>query len=302
MIRTTVLGLTSAIMGASVAIADIDAGKEAYFMGEYERAIEAFMPDANAGNTYAQVKIGFMYENGWGVDRSYVAAANWYQRAIDGGDPEGNVAMAKLHAYGRGLPRDYARVEQLIHDAGEKGYHHAYYVMGEFHNDNDAFGLNTRQALDYFLLAAEHNAAASLVNGHYRVGSGQWFRLLTPRAVQATRRIADEGNMYAQFNTGLRYYFGEGVTKNHTTANSYFLMAALSGNVEAQKYLAQNRVIQNPNGYDRVFVHKWFSIAAAGGSVEAEKSKSEMEADMTTDQITEARSQANEWLANNATD
>ncbi len=236
-------GFLSGLMCTNIAFADIEVGKEAYYMGEYERAIAAFMPDAEAGNTYAQIKIGFMNENGWGTERSYVAAVEWYSRAIEGGDPEGSVALAKLYAYGRGLPRDYDRVEALIHDAADKGYHHAYYVMGEFHNDDDAFGLNTRQALDYYLLAAEHNAAATMVSGHYRPGTGQWFRLLSPRGVQATRRIADEGNVYAQLNTGLRYYYGEGAVKNHNTANSYFLMAALNGNVEAQKYLAQNRVI-----------------------------------------------------------
>lgn len=301
MIKQTVLGLASTLMITSVSIADIDAGKEAYYMGEYERAIEAFMPDAETGNTYAQIKIGFMYENGWGVDRSYVSAANWYNRAIDGGDPEGSVALAKLYAYGRGLPRDYERVEALINDAAEKGYHHAYYVMGDFHNDNDAFGFNTRQALDYYLRAAENNAAASLVNGHYRIGTGQWFRLLTPGGVQATRRIADEGNMYAQFNTGLRYYFGEGVVKNHITANSYFLMAALAGNAEAQNYLAQNRVVQDPEDFDPVFAHQWFSISAANGYKEAEKNKVKIEANMTADQITDANAKAKEWLDNNAT-
>ncbi len=296
MIRNIPLVIIGMLMVVATAHADIDAGKEAYFMGEYERAIEAFMPDAESGNTYAQIKIGYMYENGWGVEKSYINAVDWYNRAIEGGDPEGSVAMAKLHAYGRGLPRDYNRVEALILDAAQKGYHHAYYVMGNFHNDADAFGFNTRQALDYYLRAAEQNAAASLVNGHFRAGKGQWFRLITPTGVQATRRLADEGNMYAQFNTGLRYYFGEGVTKNHTTANSYFLMAALSGNVEAQKYLAQNRVMEDPSGYDRVFVHKWFSIAAAGGSKEAEKSKTAMEADMTAGQIAQSNSEADEWL------
>jgi TPR repeat protein len=295
--RNITLAIIGMLMSAITAQADIDAGKEAYFMGDYERAIEAFMPDAETGNTYAQIKIGFMYENGWGVEKSYVSAVNWYQRAIDGKDPEGSVAMAKLHAYGRGLPRDYSRVEALILDAAEKGYHHAYYVMGDFHNDANAFGFNTRQALDYYLRAAEKKAAANLVNGHYRVGKGQWFRLITARGVQATRRLADEGNMYAQFNTGLRYYFGEGVSKNHMTANSYFLMAALSGNVEAQKYLAQNRVMEDPVGYDRVFVHKWFSIAAASGSKEAERSKSAMETDMTAEQIAQSKSEADEWLA-----
>ena len=55
---------------SSLAHADIDQGKEAYFMGDYDRALEELLPEAQAGNNYAQLKIGFMYENGWGVTKN----------------------------------------------------------------------------------------------------------------------------------------------------------------------------------------------------------------------------------------
>lgn len=281
---------------ASFAHADLDRGKEAYFMGEYERAIEELMPEAQVGDTYAQVKIGFMYENGWGVNKDLSVAKDWYERAVAADDPDGHIALAKLAAYGRGMEKNVKFAEALLLRAADMGFFHAYYVLADFHNDTQAFGQNDRYALQYYLLAAENNAAASSVNGHYRKGAGQWFRLLSKRGVELTRRAADDGNIHAQFNTGLRYYFGEGVSTNHRIANTYFLMAALAGNVEAQNYLAQNQVMYDPIGYDRVFVYKWFTIAAMSGYAQATKNRQKIASNMTPEQITEAETQAKNWL------
>ncbi len=240
-----------------------------------------------------------MYENGWGVDQNYDAARQWYEKAANAGDPEGHVAAAKLYGYGRGVLRDYNTAEMHLLKAAEMGFHHAYYVLGDLHNDIYAFGHNDRYALEYYLKAAEHNAAASPRNGHLQKGKGHWFHLTTPAGVKLTRAAADNGNIYAQLNTGLRYYFGEGVRKNHLVAQTYFLMAALSGNADAQNYLAQNRVMLEPDNYDKIFVYKWFMIAAHNGNRSAEKNMMSLEADMIEIEIAEAKEAAQEWLTNN---
>lgn len=289
--------ILSFVCFAPFSYADVDAGKEAYFMGEYDRAHTELLPEAEKGDSYAQIKIGQMYENDWGVERDFTAAHHWYERAANGNDPEGLVALAKLYGYGRGVIKDYNTAEAYLLKAVELGHYHAYYVLGDFHNDDYAFGHNDQHALKYYLLAAEHNAAANSVNGHFRKGSGQWFRLITAKGVQMTRNTADTGNVYAQLNTGLRYYFGEGVIKNHNTANTYLLMAALAGNLEAQNYLAQNRVLQSPMGFDKVFVDKWFTIAAMSGDKLAQKNKLNVENEMTAQQISKAEDAAKKWLA-----
>ncbi len=298
-LKSPILALFLSGMFTSIAHADIDQGKEAYFMGNYQRALKAFMPDARKGNSYAQIKIGQMYENGWGVERDYLIAKKWYEQAATGGDPIAHVAIGKLYAYGRGVMKDYNTAEAHLLKAAALEYPHAYYVLGDIHNDAYAFGYNESYALKYYVMAAESNAAASSQNGHFRKGTGQWFRLITPKGVQATRRIADEGNVVAQLNTGLRYYFGEGVAINHTTANSYFLMAALAGNAEAQNFLAQNKVMQDPEGFDKIFVFKWFSIAAANGDPIAKTNKAKLQSNMSSEEIRIAEAAAKRWLNKN---
>ncbi|MEZ5759169.1 MAG: tetratricopeptide repeat protein [Emcibacteraceae bacterium] len=276
--------------------ADIDQAKEAYFMGDYSRAMNEFMPLAEQGNTYAQIKVGQLYENGWGTDINYELAREWFEKAAAADDPLAHVALGKLYGYGHGVPKNYSRAQTHLLKAADLGYPHAYYILGELHNDDFALGHNDDYALEYYILAAEHDSAASLINGHFRTGTGQWFRLITPKGVALTRKYADAGNIYAQFNTGIRYYFGEGVEKTIKRPKPIFLMAADAGNAEAQNYLAQNRVMENPTGFDKIFVTKWFFVAAENGNPDARNNQLRIEADMTADQIKEAHAAADSIL------
>ncbi|MBT5074801.1 MAG: sel1 repeat family protein [Kordiimonadaceae bacterium] len=275
--------------------ADIDGGKEAYFIGDYEKAHNELLPDANDGNSYAQIKIGFMYENGWGVAKDYTAARNWYQKAAKLNDPEGHVALAKLYAYAKGTSRDKALAERHLLKAAELGLNHAYYVLGDINNDDFAFGHNDKDALKYYLMASSHNAAARSRNGHYSKGSGIWFRLITGQGVTLTREAADNGNTHAQFNVALRYHFGEGVPRNFDLAENYFLLAAKSGIIEAQNFVGQNRAVKDGNNIDKIFVDKWFTIAAQGGNKDAMRNKQKIETSMTADEILTAEMQATNW-------
>lgn len=284
------------IVFAHAAYADIDRGKEAYFMGDYDRAIAEFTEDADNGNSYAEIKLGFMHENGWGTAKDFNKAREFYSRAAEHGDAEGYIHLAKLNAYARGQERDADIVRDHLVRAAAIGSSHAYYVLGEVFNDPYAFGEHPKEALNWYLMAAENDAAAYLVNGHYRPGKGQWFRLISPEGVKLTQEKADLGNQYAQFNTGLRYHFGEGVGTNYDIAEKYFIMAARQGNVEAQKFVAQNRARNTEKNSDLVFIDTWLTIASLNGDKEATRNKAKMEVNMSADQIAEAEKAAREWV------
>lgn len=286
------------IMPIQSAFPDIDRGKEAYYMGEYERAISEFMVDAEKGNTYALIKIGFMAENGWGVEQNYKMAHDYYCRAADLDSAEGYISLAKLYAYNKGVDRDEVIAKKYLLKAAELGENHAYYILGSLYNNIYAFGDNVDEALKWFLMAAEKNAAAYSRNGHYTLGSGHWFRLNTSEGVTATRKAADEGNIYAQFNTGLRYHYGEGVPKDYDIAEHYFLKAAEAGHAQSQRFVGQNHAEQNKENTDNVFIATWFTIAVSNGNSEAQRNKTKIELTMTPEQISQSKQAAKVWLEN----
>ena len=87
---------------------------------DYATAMQWFQRAAGQGSPRAQYYIGMMYERGYGVPRSYDTALDWYRRAAAKDFPLAEIAMARF--YGRGLvvERDPAqRATWLLRAAGQ---------------------------------------------------------------------------------------------------------------------------------------------------------------------------------------
>jgi hypothetical protein len=78
-IRILVLPLLLAVHG--LAAGGIDRGDAAYKQGDYGTALREWRPLAERGNPGAQLNLGFMYDNGYGVPQDVVRAHMWYDIA-----------------------------------------------------------------------------------------------------------------------------------------------------------------------------------------------------------------------------
>ena len=78
----------------------------AYQRGEYKTAFGLAQPRAQAGDIHAMTMLGELYANGLGVKRDYDKAAEWYKKAVDGGDREAMLALAMMRLGGYGGAAD----------------------------------------------------------------------------------------------------------------------------------------------------------------------------------------------------
>jgi TPR repeat protein len=165
--------------------------------------------------------------------------------------------------------------------------------------------------LDDGLVAAEHRDCATAI------------RLWGP--------LAEQGNLDAQYNLGLAYEHGRGVTRDHAAAANWFRKAANQGLAGAQLSLGvlyENGVgvpqdfasavswyqkaaeqgntaaqlnlgVMHENGWgvaqNYIISHMWFSLAAAAGDAGAARNRDISAAKMTSEQIAEAHRLAREW-------
>src|SRR3981081_2507046 len=53
----------------------------AWNKGDFARAAELVKQPAEAGKTWAQLRLAIFYENGWGVEQSMPKAVEWYKKA-----------------------------------------------------------------------------------------------------------------------------------------------------------------------------------------------------------------------------
>lgn len=96
-------------------------GQRAFNVQNYGEAFEAWRPLAEAGVPEAQYGIGFMYESGWGVEKSFEEAFRWYQLAAQQGHVKAQFNLGMLYRNGQGVSQNDALGLYWIQTAADRG-------------------------------------------------------------------------------------------------------------------------------------------------------------------------------------
>jgi TPR repeat protein len=115
-IRIMVLPLLLTMHG--LASGGINTGHTAYSQGNYDAALQEWRPLAEQGNAGAQLNLGFMYDNGFGVPQDYKEAIKWYRRAAEQGNDRAQYNLGLMYDNGDGVPQDYVQAHMWYDIAG----------------------------------------------------------------------------------------------------------------------------------------------------------------------------------------
>src|SRR3984957_2338166 len=107
-------------------------------------------------------------------------------------------------------------------------------------------------------------------------------------ALRLLRPLAEQGNAVAQYNLGVMYAQGQGVSQDYAAAASWYLKAAEQGNADAQVNLGILYGMGQGVPQDYAAAHMWFNLAAARGNKDAVKGRDMVIAKMTPAQVVEA--------------
>ena len=120
--RTTVAGLLPALtLALALALqpagaqADMAAGWNAFTAGEYEAAVRAWQPLAEAGDRQAAYALGMAFQI---MGRS-AHAVPWYEQAAQAGVTEAQILLGTIYARGADVPRDLVRAYAWLNRAVE---------------------------------------------------------------------------------------------------------------------------------------------------------------------------------------
>ena len=191
------------IVGLSEASADdaAIAPEEAlalYQEGQFENAVGALSPLAEAGNAEAQFVLGLMYANGQGVEQNYYLAgkmyrlaatqghsgaqtnlgslyeecygtgpcnaeqaANWYRRAAEQDNVIAQYNLGVLYATGRGVAKDPWTAKVLFRQASEAGYTPAQYNLAVSYENGLGGPIDLSAAYAWYDLAASRGYQAA---------------------------------------------------------------------------------------------------------------------------------------------
>jgi uncharacterized protein len=101
----------------------------------------------------------------------------------------------------------------------------------------------------------------------------------------------------SQYNLGVAYEKGLGVSKDNNEAAKFYRKAAEQGIAKAQLNLAIQYVSGTGVIRDYVQAYMWFNLAAKGGEINGKKGIDIVSKGMTSSQIAEAERLSKEWKA-----
>ena len=106
--------LTAIALIAAPSAHAMDAGEQAYYRGDYSRSASLLLAEANAGRAIAQSFLGYQFQYGLGVPKSYEEAAHWYLCAAEQGEPTAQFFLGQLYDRGQGVREDPVEAEKWL--------------------------------------------------------------------------------------------------------------------------------------------------------------------------------------------
>lgn len=141
---------------ASASVADnFEVGLQAYLSGDLQKAYQVWLIEAERGTPTAQNNLGFMLENGQGVEKDYKAAAKWYRMAAENGNAVAQNNLGTLYANGQGVAQNSNEAVKWYRMAAEQGYADAHVNLGIMYFEGRGVSKSYEDAYACWVVAAE---------------------------------------------------------------------------------------------------------------------------------------------------
>ena len=161
------------------------------------------------------------------TDEQRMQQFSYTKRLAEQGDVTAQYDFGYFYEFGRGVPENHAEAVKWYRLAAEQGNAIAQYTLGYKYDNGDGVPENDVEAVKWHRLAAEQGdipAQNELRNLLANVSYGQ-----DVPDFDETKRLAEQGYAFAQYNLGFMYRNGEGVPQNKVRAYVWFSVATAQG-------------------------------------------------------------------------
>ncbi len=154
-------------------------------------------------------------------------------------------------------------------------------------------------ALQEWRPLAEQGDASAQYNLGVMYSNGHGVTQDYKETVKWYLKSAEQGYANAQYNLGVTYYDGHGVTQDYKEAVKWYLKSAEQGEASAQLNLGV--MYSNGQGVlqDNVVAHMWSNIANANGHELGGQNRDTLAKEMTPQDISKAQAMARECMGSN---
>ena len=175
------------VLVASTAFADnMDDALDAANFGDYEKAHNLWLIEAEKSSAVARTNIGLLYEDGLGVPQSDKEAVKWYRIAAEQGEPRAQYYLGTAFEDGRGIPQDYKEAAKNYRMAAKQGYVNAQFKLGILYLKGLGVVQSTENAYAWWSVAASkgHEDAQKYMDSARQQ--------MTPKQIETAQEIAKQ--------------------------------------------------------------------------------------------------------------
>ncbi len=166
-------------------------------------------------------------------------------------------------------------------------------------------GVEAANKGDYVAAVAEWRPLAEqgLAEAQYNMGlmydEGQGVSQDYKEAFKWYILSAEQGDVKAQYNLGVMHYNGKGVVQDYSEALKWWRLAAEQDRAEAQFNLGVMYHKGEGVTKNNLISHMWHSFAVLNGLKKSEEYRVKVTRNMTPEQIAEAQKLARDWREKN---
>ena len=242
----------------------------------FSKALEWYQKAAQQNDGQGQYGLAYMYFYGQGVAKDIPTAWGWYQKAAANGYSEAMLQLGYLYDTGIGTKADAKIAADWYQKAIAAGNVTAIYNLALMYLEGEGVKKDQAKAMRLLEEGAEASSAdAELELGYlYQTGKGPVKQDYT-QAINWYKKAAEEGNLTAMYNLGNVYLFSDGV-QDYDQGKTYTEKAAAGNNPDA---IYQMGIIYRDGlgvKMDPVAAYAWFATSARAGIPEGSKSRDEV--------------------------
>ena len=220
-------------------------GKAAYLKNDFKLAFEILKPLADEGDSWSQYILSLMYESGQGVEKNQKESVKWLILAAESGVPKIQYDLGIRYFYGYGIEQNYNEAAKWWESSANAGIADSQYNLGLMYYRGIGVSKDKNKARILIEKAASqaHDKAQHRLAMIYALDDEDFLTSLS-----WLRESAKQNNTEAQYNLGIFYEKGYGVSKDLDKAKEWYQLAADQGlEVAIQKIQALEKKDNNIN-------------------------------------------------------
>ena len=202
-----------------------------------EEAAKWFRMAAEQGNLNSQLRLGLLYHDGYGVTRDYAEAAKWLRAPAEEGDLNAQTFIGSVYTRSDdNWQLDYTEAVRWFGLAAGQGSERAIVALAGLYHNGLGVDRDFERAMELYREGSNDSTAQFNIGIMYRQGEGVSVDL--EEAAEWIERAAEQGNPQAQHEIGKMYWDGAGLRPNKVTGHMWMGLAveSLTG-VESQNWI-----------------------------------------------------------------